>query len=100
MQKPYTMSVGGELALTAHVSSGGVVHEWHGEWANWDALHGSSGMHGPHFVIGGQYRRVVCLHFPSAPYGPATYGTTTGPTLQSPNQRGSSMSSVVALDCA
>ena len=41
-EKPYTMSVGGELALTAHVSSGEVVHEWHGEWANWDELHGSS----------------------------------------------------------
>ena len=40
-EKPYTMSVGGELALTAHVSSGEVVHEWHGEWANWDELHGS-----------------------------------------------------------
>ena len=26
MQRPYTMSVGGELALTAHVSSGDVVH--------------------------------------------------------------------------
>ena len=56
------------------------------------------GMHGPHFVIGGQYRPVVCLHFPSTTYNPATYGTTTGPTLQSPNQRGSSMSSVVALE--
>ena len=41
-EKPYAMSVGGELALTAHVSSGEVVHEWHGEWANWDELHGSS----------------------------------------------------------
>ena len=41
-EKPYTMSVGGELALTAHVFSGEVVHEWHGEWANWDELHGSS----------------------------------------------------------
>ena len=41
-EKPYTMSVGGELALTAHVSSGEVVHEWHGEWANWVELHGSS----------------------------------------------------------
>ena len=41
-EKPYTMSVGSELALTAHVSSDEVVHEWHGEWANWDELHGSS----------------------------------------------------------
>ena len=41
-EKTYTMSVGSELALTAHVSSGEVVHEWHGEWANWDELHGSS----------------------------------------------------------
>ena len=56
------------------------------------------GMHGPHIVIGGQYRPVVCLHFPSTTYNPATYGTTTGPTLQSPNQRGSSMSLVVALE--
>jgi len=30
------MSVGSELALTAHVSSGEVVNEWHGEWVNWD----------------------------------------------------------------
>ena len=29
-EKPYTMTVGGELALTAHVSPGEVVHEWHG----------------------------------------------------------------------
>ena len=56
------------------------------------------GIHGPHFVIGGQYRPVVCLHFPSTTYSPATYGTMTRPTLQSPNQRGSSMSSVVALE--
>ena len=41
-EKPYAMSLGGELALTAHVSSGEVVHEWHGEWPNWDELHGSS----------------------------------------------------------
>ena len=40
-EKPYTMTVGGELALTAHVSAGEVVHEWHGEWANWDELHSS-----------------------------------------------------------
>ena len=56
------------------------------------------GMHGPHFVIGGQYRPVACLHFPSTTYSPTIYGTTTGPTLQSPNQRASSMSSVVALE--
>ena len=35
------MTVGGELALTAHVSPGEVVHEWHGAWANWDELHSS-----------------------------------------------------------
>ena len=40
-EKPYTMTVGGELALTAHVSAGEVVHEWHGEWANGDELHSS-----------------------------------------------------------
>ena len=33
------MTVGAELALTAHVSSGEVVHEWHG---NVDERHGSS----------------------------------------------------------
>ena len=38
-EKPYTMTVGGELALTAHVSHNEVVHEWHGAWANWDELH-------------------------------------------------------------
>ncbi len=26
---------------TAHVSFGGVVHEWHGEWANWGEFPGS-----------------------------------------------------------
>ena len=31
---PYTVTVGGELALTAHISSGGLVREWHGEWAH------------------------------------------------------------------
>ena len=36
------MTVGGELALTAQVSSGEVVHEWHGEWVKWDELHGST----------------------------------------------------------
>ena len=41
-EKPYTMTVGGELALTAHVSPGEVVHEWHGAWANWDELHSSA----------------------------------------------------------
>ena len=41
-EKPYTMTVGGELALTAHVSSGEVVHEWHSERANWDELRGST----------------------------------------------------------
>ena len=35
------MTVGGELALTAQVSAGEVVHEWHGAWANWDELHSS-----------------------------------------------------------
>ena len=54
------------------------------------------GMHGPHFLIGGQYRPVLRLHFPPTTYSPTIYGTTTGPTLRSPNQRGSSMSSVVA----
>ena len=41
-EKPYTMTVGGELALTAHVSPGEVVHEWHGAWATWDELHSSA----------------------------------------------------------
>ena len=36
------MTVGGELALTAHVSPGEVVHEWHGTWANWDELQSSA----------------------------------------------------------
>ena len=39
-EKPYAVTVGSELAVTAHVSSGEVVHEWHGEWANWDKHHG------------------------------------------------------------
>ena len=39
---PYTLTVGGELALTAHVSNNEVVHEWHGEWASWDELHASA----------------------------------------------------------
>ena len=54
-------------------------------------------MHGPHFVIGGQYHPAACLHLPWTTYNPAIYGTTIGPTLQSPNQRGSSMSSAAAL---
>ena len=29
-------------ALTAHVSSNKVVHEWHGEAAGWDELHASA----------------------------------------------------------
>ena len=41
-EKLYTMTVGGELALTAHVSPNEVVHEWHGGWANWDELHSSA----------------------------------------------------------
>ena len=41
-EAPYTFIVGGELALTAHVSSNEVVHEWHGEWAIWDDLHASA----------------------------------------------------------
>ena len=41
-ERPYTMTVGGELALTAHVSPGEVVHEWHGAWATWDELHSSA----------------------------------------------------------
>ena len=41
-EAPYTLTVGGELALTAHVSSNEVVHEWHGEWARWDDLHTSA----------------------------------------------------------
>ena len=38
-QVPNTDTVGGELALTAHVSAREVVHKWHGEWATWDELH-------------------------------------------------------------
>ena len=41
-EAPYTLTVGGELALTAHISSNEVVHEWHGEWATWDDLHKSA----------------------------------------------------------
>ena len=41
-EAPYTLTVGGELALTAHVSRNEVVHEWHGEWASWDDLHKSA----------------------------------------------------------
>ena len=35
---PYTVPVGGKLALTAHISSGELVREWHGEWAHWQSL--------------------------------------------------------------
>ena len=27
--------------LLPHLFAGEVVHEWHGEWANWDELHSS-----------------------------------------------------------
>ena len=37
----YSVCVGGELALTAHVMQGGVTCEWHGEWATWNYLHNS-----------------------------------------------------------
>ena len=38
---PYTVTVGGELAVTAHVFPDYVTHEWHGEWAGWEELHKS-----------------------------------------------------------
>ena len=38
-EAPYTLTAGGDLALTAHVSSNDVVHEWLEEWASWDDLH-------------------------------------------------------------
>jgi len=41
-EAPYTFTIGGEAALTAHVSSNEVVHEWHGEWASRDDLHTSA----------------------------------------------------------
>ena len=33
---PYSVCVGGELALTAHVTQSGVKCERHEEWATWD----------------------------------------------------------------
>ena len=33
-EAPYTVNVGGELALTTHASELGVKREWHGEWAS------------------------------------------------------------------
>ena len=36
------MTVGGELALSAHVSPGEAVHEWHGAGANWVEPHSSA----------------------------------------------------------
>ena len=41
---PYTLTVGGELALTAHVSKHAVDYKWHGEWATWKELHDSQGV--------------------------------------------------------
>ena len=39
-EAPYVMTVGGEHALTVHVSSDGVFHELQGEWwATWKELH-------------------------------------------------------------
>ena len=35
---PYSVCVGGELALTAHVTQSGVSCERHEEWATWDDL--------------------------------------------------------------
>ena len=35
---PYSVRVGGELALMAHVTQSGVKYEWHGEWATWGDL--------------------------------------------------------------
>ena len=41
---PYTLTVGGELALTAHVSKHAVDYEWHGDWLTWKELHDSQGV--------------------------------------------------------
>ena len=35
---PYSVRVGGEWALTAHVTQSGVKYKSHGEWATWDDL--------------------------------------------------------------
>ena len=39
---PYTVRVGGDLAVTAHVQQNDVLYEWHGEWATWKELQDSS----------------------------------------------------------
>ena len=41
---PYTLTVGGELALTAHVSKHAIDYEWHGDWLTWKELHDSQGV--------------------------------------------------------
>ena len=41
---PYTLTVGGELVLTAHVSKHAVDYEWHGDWLTWKELHDSQGV--------------------------------------------------------
>ena len=41
---PYTSTVAGELALTAHVSKHAVDYKWHGEWATSKELHDSQGV--------------------------------------------------------
>ena len=38
--QPYTVTVGGELALTVKIDGGTVIREWApGDWADWGALH-------------------------------------------------------------
>ncbi|CAK0882584.1 unnamed protein product, partial [Prorocentrum cordatum] len=40
-EAPYSVWVGGELAVTARIFPDKVVREWHGDWASWEELHSS-----------------------------------------------------------
>eukprot|EP00959_Pyramimonas_sp_CCMP1952_P414250 8679590-Pyramimonas_sp.AAC.2 len=39
-EQPYTVTVGGELALSVKIDGGTVIREWTaGAWAQWEKLH-------------------------------------------------------------